>query len=222
MNSKPEIKKGLYVITDCGRLTPKELLLSTQCILEAGVAVLQYRDKTENRNKGELAAQLQRLCRKQHTLFIINDDVELAVQLQADGLHLGRDDGDYRRARDKLGKEAVLGVSCYNDLDMALTAQKEGVDYVAFGSVFQTTSKDNTAHASVNFIRSATGKLKIPVAAIGGITPENCTPLIGAGVDLLAVISSVYQSPDPLATVQKFNHLFSRNQPESFPRHELV
>jgi thiamine-phosphate pyrophosphorylase len=212
MKYKPDIDQGLYVITDCARLSPEELLRHTQQILEAGVAALQFRDKTANGNKMETGGKLKALCRKYNALFIVNDDVELAANLQADGLHLGRDDDDYRRARELLGDNVILGLSCYNDLDRATEAQTGGVDYVAFGSVFPTTSKENTVHASLELIKIAKQKLHVPVAAIGGITPDNCAPLVEAGVDLLAVISSVYQSPAPRETVEKFNRYFSHHE----------
>lgn len=208
MNSQPQIKKGLYVITDCERLAPDELLARTGRILQAGVAALQYRDKTQNESRKEIAAQLQEMCRQWNTLFIVNDNVELAKELQADGVHIGRDDGDPRQARATLDQRAVLGLSCYNNLDQALEAQAGGVDYVAFGSVFPTTSKKNTVHASLDLIKVAKKRLDVPVAVIGGITPDNGKQLIDAGADLLAVISSVYQSSDPYEAVKRFNQLF--------------
>lgn len=208
MRNRSAIDRGLYVITDCEQLPPGELFLRTQQILDAGIVALQYRDKTENKNKMEIAMKLKDMCRQKHTLFIINDDVELANELQADGVHVGRDDSDYRQVRDLLGEETILGLSCYNEFEKALEAQENGVDYIAFGSVFPTNSKKNTVSSPIDLIKMAKQKLDIPVAAIGGITPDNCIQLIDAGVDLLAVISSVYQSPNPYQTVKKFNHLF--------------
>ena len=152
---------------------------------------------------------MQEMCRQWNTLFIVNDDIELAKKLQADGVHVGRDDDDYRQARTTLGERVILGLSCYNNLDKARAAQADGVDYVAFGSVFPTTSKKTSVRASLDLIKEAKRKLKVPVAVIGGITPDNGKQLIDAGADLLAVISSVYQSPDPHETVKKFNQLFS-------------
>ena len=197
MGRKHPLGRGLYVITDCERLSNGELILRTQQILEAGVAALQYRNKTSNENRMETGLKP----------FIVNDDVELAKNLQADGIHLGRDDYDYRVARESLGEDIIIGVSCYNDMDRALDAQSRGVDYIAFGAIYPTASKTNTVHASLDLIRTAKQKLDIPVAAIGGITPDNCAPLVESGVDLLAVISSIYQAQDPGETVNKFNKI---------------
>ena len=200
--------KGLYAITDCGRLSTDSLLCATEQILRAGIVALQYRDKSGDhaRRKYE-AGELRQLCREYECLFIINDDVQLAVMTGSDGVHLGREDPDCKTARDELGPDALIGVSCYNSLDSALAAQDDGADYVAFGSFFPSPSKQNAVVAEPDIISQAKANISLPVAAIGGITPANCRTLIEHGADMLAVISGIYQAEDPYATVKEFNRL---------------
>lgn len=201
--------KGLYAITDCDRLSTDSLLSATEEILRAGVTALQYRDKSGDhaRRKYE-AGELQQLCKEHNSLFIINDDLQLAVLTGSDGVHLGWEDCDCKTARNELGPGAIIGVSCYNSLGMALAAQEDGADYVAFGSFFPSPSKQNTVTAEPDIIRQAKAKISLPVAAIGGITPANCRTLIEHGADMLAVISSIYQAEDPYSTVTEFNRHF--------------
>ena len=176
------IMKGLYAITDCARLSMDCLLSVTEQILRAGVVALQYRDKSVDRHKRRYeAAELRQLCNKHGCLFIINDDLELAVSAQSDGVHLGKTDQDCKSAREKLGTGAIIGVSCYNSLETALTAARNGADYVAFGAFFPSSSKRSTVTAEPGIIRRAKAELSLPVAAIGGITPANCGTLLQQG-----------------------------------------
>ena len=204
--------KGLYAITDCGRLSTDSLFSVTEQVLRAGVVALQYRDKSgdPDKRKNE-AAGLRQLCDKHGCLFIINDDVQLALSTGSDGVHLGKEDTVCKRARDELGPGAIIGVSCYNSLGAALAAQDDGADYVAFGSFFPSPSKQNTVAAEPDIIRQAKAKLSLPVAAIGGITPANCGTLIEHGADMLAVIGSVYQARDPYSAAMEFNRLLKTN-----------
>ena len=200
--------KGLYAITDCARLPTDSLLAVTEQVLRAGVTALQYRDKSGDSDKRKHeAAELRQLCNKHGCLFIINDDLELAVSAESDGVHLGKGDTDCKSAREKLGPEAIVGVSCYNSLEAALAAQRDGADYVAFGSFFPSSSKHNAVTAEPDIIRRAKAEISLPVAAIGGITPANCGTLLRHGADMVAVISSLYQSEDPYATALEFNRL---------------
>lgn len=205
--------KGLYAITDYDRLSTDSLLSATEQILRAGVVALQYRDKSGNhaRRKYE-AGELQQLCKEHNSLFIINDDLQLALLTGSDGVHLGREDCDCKTARNELGPGAIIGVSCYNSLDMALAAQENGADYVAFGSFFPSPSKQNTVTAEPDIIKQAKTEISLPVAAIGGITPANCRTLIEHGADMLAVISSIYQAQDPYSAVMEFNRLLKTNE----------
>ena len=150
---------------------------------------------------------LLELCRQYDTPLIINDDVELALELQAEGVHLGSDDTQCKKARDRLGNDVLIGISCNNDFERVRLAVIEGADYVAIGAMFPTITKDETVKASPQLITQVKQNYDIPVIAIGGITSANCMPILKAGADLLAVISSVYLSANPTDTVKKFNNL---------------
>lgn len=206
---KASLHRGLYVITDCVNLDTSRLLYSTRRILDSGVSALQYRDKAADASlRLERATALQELCRGYDTVFLINDDVELAARIGADGVHVGREDAVYEQCRTVLGSEAIIGVSCYNQLDRALAAQANGADYVAFGAFYPTATKQTGYRAYPDLLTQARSRLTIPLVAIGGITPENGAGLIEAGADLLAVVSSVYASDDPQRVVHEFNYLF--------------
>jgi len=202
------LERGLYVITDCVRLDYGQVLARTRTMLQAGVAAVQYRDKNPDRDtRLDMAARLHELCAAFDTPLIINDDVETALAAGAEGAHLGREDAGLPAARKRLGTAALIGISCYNEFDRATAAAAAGADYVAFGAMFPTTTKDTTVPATPELIAQAKTALTVPVAAIGGITPENCRPLVDAGADLLAVISSVYLAEDPAAVVGRFNEI---------------
>ena len=190
--------RGLYAITpEAGDVERK-----TRLALEGGVALLQYRQKTRDLN---LARAIVRLGKEFGVPVIINDDVELALELGADGVHLGRDDGDIGAARKRLqGK--LLGASCYNDPALAWTAVKAGADYVAFGSVFSSPTKPAAVRAPLTLFGNPIG---VPLAAIGGITLDNAPKLIAAGADLLAVITDLYDAPDIRQRARDYGKLFS-------------
>ncbi len=200
--------KGLYVITDCENLSTDRLLAVTEDVLRAGVAVLQYRDKSGDHTKRQYeTAELRLLCREYNCLFIINDDVQLAKSANSDGVHLGGGDCDCNKARNELGPGALIGVSCYNRVEAALAAADAGADYIAFGSFYPSPSKQGTVIAKPGIIKQAKRKIELPVVAIGGLTPSNCRILLESGADLLAVISSIYQAEDPYSAVLEFNRL---------------
>lgn len=209
MTSRTHLR-GLYVITDHEIPDFKTLYRKTEEILLSGIFALQYRDKNVNdADRYEHACELQKLCVSYGTPFIINDDIDLAEQIGSDGVHLGKDDTDCKIARTRLGKTPLVGVSCYNSLLRARQAVEDGADYVAFGAMFPTASKTNTTQATPELITTAKQEYDIAVAAIGGITPENCRPLIKAGADILAVIGSVYRAQEPGSMVETFNELMS-------------
>ena len=202
--------RGVYAITDCDNLSTHELLSVTEEILRAGVAALQYRDKSGDlKKRNREARELQRLCLEHDSLFIVNDDVQLAKSTGSHGVHLGSDDCDCKTVRKELGPHAIIGVSCYNSLKAAQDAAAGGADYVAFGSFYPTTSKQNAATAEPGIIQQAKQKISLPIVAIGGITPANCGTLIEHGADMLAAISSIYKAEDPFRTVQEFNLLLN-------------
>lgn len=152
---------------------------------------------------------LRTLCRARRVPLIINDDIELAVAVDADGVHLGRDDGDLSAARDRLGPGRLIGISCYNDLELARAAAAQGADYVAFGSFFVSATKPAAAPADIALLRRARRTLAVPIVAIGGITPENGRALIAAGADMLAVIRGVFATTDVRRAAQSFSELFA-------------
>lgn len=201
--------KGLYAITDTANLSSEIMFTRTEEILRAGAKLLQYRNKQVDKDmRIAEAEQLLDLCRQYSVPLIINDDVALAVQTGADGVHLGKTDSSIADARERLGDKAMIGCSCYNDLDRAQQAAKSGADYIAFGAFFPSPTKPEAAHATTDIIQTAKQKFKLPVVAIGGITPENGQSLIVAGADMLAVISGLYASNDPFNTTRQYINMF--------------
>ena len=188
--------RGLYAITPEG-VDPGKVRLA----LEGGVALLQYRNKTRDPVH---ARAIVTLARQYGVPVIINDDIELALELDAAGAHLGREDGDLRAARQKLHGR-LLGASCYNDARLARAAVAEGADYVAFGSVFASPTKPGAVRAPLSLF---TEPLGVPLCAIGGITLSNAPQLIAAGADLLAVISDLFDAPDVRARAADYGKLF--------------
>ena len=208
----PRLKHGLYAITDCKNIDSEEMLRRTEAILQTGISVLQYRDKNADQAlKRFRGTALKKLCAKYSTPFLINDDVQLAMEIGTDGVHIGNDDTDYHVSRKLLGENAIIGISCYNEFARAILAEQMGADYVAFGAFFPSPSKDKTVKAETRLLQQAKTALDIPVVAIGGINPENGAALVEAGADMLAVISSIYNNPEPQATVLEFNQLFQEH-----------
>ena len=209
----PVLKRGLYIITDSVHLDYPDMLARTGLMLRAGVAAVQYRDKNPDKHiRRHIAERLHELCQNHATPLIINDDIDTARAVQAEGVHLGREDAGQDEARRCLPAGTLIGISCYNDLSRATQAQAAGADYVAFGAFYPTQSKDGTVPAPLELLTRAKAELTIPVAAIGGITTENCSEVLAAGADLLAVISSVYLAQDPAAVVERFNEIIFRSE----------
>ncbi|MDR1074792.1 MAG: thiamine phosphate synthase [Xanthomonadaceae bacterium] len=201
--------RGLYLITPDEDDTAR-LLARVSPLLETGIAWLQYRNKTANAaTRHAQAAALRPLCASAGVAFIVNDDVDLAQAVNADGVHLGEDDGDIAQARAQLGKDAIVGASCYDDLARAERAVAAGASYVAFGAFFPSRSKANTRHATPALLALAAA-LRVPRVAIGGITPDNVDPLIAAGADLAAVISGVFDAPEPVAAARAYLDRFQK------------
>jgi len=203
--------RGLYAITDSSLIAPGRLLEAVSCAITGGATVIQYRDKGLDGPRRESDARdLLVLCRSHGVPLIINDDVALAQSVGADGVHLGRDDIPLAEARHILGGAAVIGVSCYNNFELAVTAQAEGADYIAFGRFFASQTKPGAVQASMDLIRRAKVTLAIPVAAIGGITPDNGAVLVEAGVDMLAVVGGLFGQPDPRRAARRYTQLFEQ------------
>jgi thiamine-phosphate pyrophosphorylase len=190
--------RGLYAVTPEG----PDLVEKVRRALEGGIALLQYRRK---RREVHEAREIVALARRHKVPVIVNDDVELALEVGADGAHLGREDGDLGVARKRLAGR-VLGASCYNDLGLAARAVQAGADYVAFGSVFPSPTKPSAVRAPLSLFAA---KLEVPLCAIGGITLENAPQLIDAGADLVAVISDLFDAPDIAARAAQYRKLFA-------------
>ena len=194
-SSHTEKLKGLYAITDENLLDEENFKQSVEFALQGGSRIIQYRDKSQNQNKRLRQATLLRtLCTQYHATCIINDDIELALAVHADGVHLGRDDVSISQARQILGENCIIGISCYDDLSLALAAEKNRANYVAFGAMFASPTKPEASNASPLLIAKAKEQLSIPVCAIGGITPKNITQVIEQGADMAAVISGLFAS----------------------------
>ncbi len=198
--------RGLYVITQPEHKSITQVVQAVEAALKGGAVMVQYRDKHPI-NAALLAGQLLSVCRKYQVPLLINDSIELALTVGADGVHLGKQDGEIADARRRLGPEAIIGVSCYNDLDTAIAATRMGVDYVAFGRFFPSGSKPLAAPAEIETLIRARQILKTPLVAIGGILPENGGQLIEAGADLLAVIGGVFDS-EPENAARAYQSLF--------------
>jgi len=196
--------RGLYAITP--DIADTELLVrKVEEALKAGVAMLQYRNKIISKDKRLLQAkELAPLARGYGVPLIVNDDVEIALAVGANGAHLGKEDGDVSGARVKLAGK-ILGASCYDDLEKARTAVRAGADYVAFGSVFPSPTKPGAVRAPLSLFQSPLG---VPLCAIGGITLENAPALIAAGASLLAVITDLFDAPDIAARAGEYRRLF--------------
>jgi thiamine-phosphate pyrophosphorylase len=207
---KPGIS-GLYAVTP-DLADTAELLAKVEAALAGGARVLQYRNKSASAAlRLEQARTLLRRCRERRVPLIINDDLDLATELDADGLHLGSGDGALAAARLRLGPGKLLGASCYDRLDHALAAARDGADYVAFGSFFPSSVKPGAVHAPLALLREAKQRLALPVVAIGGITVENAPALVAAGADGVAVISALFGAPDIRSAARQFDALFLRS-----------
>ncbi|MDD5390390.1 MAG: thiamine phosphate synthase [Gallionellaceae bacterium] len=199
--------QGLYAITPDWADT-RRLLVATEAILAGGCRILQYRNKAASDcHRQEQAVALRGLTRRYGALLIINDDVDLGLFAEADGVHLGEDDGELAAARERLGSAAILGASCYQSLDLARNAARAGADYLAFGSFFASATKPLARRADPALLAAARVEIGLPLCAIGGVTLDNAAPLLSAGADMLAVITALYEAADPgLATEQFIKH----------------
>ena len=199
--------RGLYAITDGPR---PDLYSAVESALNGGAAILQYRDKSgESERRHAEAASLLAACRRFGVPLIVNDDVDLAAAIGADGVHLGEHDGGIDAARTRLGAAAIIGVSCYDSIDRARQLAAAGADYLAFGAFFPSPTKPLARRAGAGLLRDAKS-LGLPLVAIGGITPDNAQPLIEAGADFVAAISGVFAAADPSAAARRYANLFTR------------
>jgi len=173
---------------------------------------LQFRNKDHSEEKKfRLANELKILCSELNCPFIINDDLKLAKIIKPDGIHLGKHDTNPGKVRDYLG-HLIIGISCYNEFQRAINAKKDAVDYVALGSFYPSFTKPDAVRAEISLITKVKQALKIPIVAIGGITPENGKNLLDAGADFLAVISGIYSPDDPVSITQAYVELFNNER----------
>lgn len=209
--ARPELR-GLYAVTpDCA--DGARLLAEVEAALAGGCRLVQYRDKQsampEQVNR---ARALRQLTRRYAATLLINDDLALAALVQADGVHLGRDDGNLVAARAILGPDKILGASCYADFAAGQAAVRAGADYIAFGAAYPSPTKPLATNATVDLFFRAKIELGVPTCAIGGITLANAPPLLAAGVDLLAVITDLFSAPDIAARAAAYQRLFEKAQ----------
>jgi len=200
---------GLYVITATEKRTHDQIVGSIAAAIKGGARVIQYRDKQTGspQQRLSLARRLLAVCHAAQVPLIINDDIDLAGLIGADGVHLGKEDSAIEKAGERLGSEAIVGISCYASPDQARRAQIHGATYVAFGRFFPSRTKPHATPADPALLQAV--QLRIPVVAIGGITPVNGGELLAAGANLLAVIDSVSAAPDPEQAALAFRPLFT-------------
>lgn len=204
---------GLYAITP-DEVDTAKLLQQVEQALQGGATVLQYRNKRADvALRYAQAIALRELTEKYDATYIVNDDVALARQVAADGVHLGAQDGDIAAARKVLGRDRLIGTSCYNRAPLAVEAVRQGADYVAFGAFFPSGVKPDAVAAEVSMLKNARNELMVPIVAIGGITLENGSQLVAAGADALAVISALWQAADVAQAAKDFSHLFEQGNP---------
>ena len=208
MNRAVNRIEGLYAVTPDDTDSAR-LLTRVRAALAGGVRLVQYRNKVADAaQRLQQATALCALCRDYDAALIVNDDVALALAVDAHGLHLGREDGSIAAARARIGPDKLLGASCYRDLANAERALAEGADHIAFGSFFVSTVKPGAVRSSPSLLTEAKRKFGVPVVAIGGITVDNASVLINAGADSVAVITALFSAPDIAQAARDFSALF--------------
>ena len=201
------IQSGLYVITDPALST--DMVADVENALMGGATLVQYRNKQAGSETVlQEARELVFLCETYGVPLLINDDVELALESGAAGVHLGQDDTALEAARNMLGDKAVIGISCYNNLERAIEMEKRGASYIALGRFFPSSTKPHAVQATPDLLMQARQLISVPVVAIGGITAQNGATLIDAGADLLAVIHGVFGQPDIRSASEAISALF--------------
>jgi thiamine-phosphate pyrophosphorylase len=200
--------RGLYLVTPDWDDTDR-LLDVTRQALDAGAALVQYRNKTASGAlRQEQAAALLALCRRHGRPLLINDHMDLCLALDADGVHVGGSDAPVAAVRSALGPSKVVGASCYGEFALGRAAEDAGASYVAFGGFYPSRVKVYEVSTSPQIVARAKLQLRVPVVVIGGMTAENARPLVGIGADMVAAISSVYLAAEPFAAAREFANLF--------------
>jgi len=201
---------GLYGITDASLMPDLSAMLTAcEAAMQGGMRTLQYRDKSRDTSRRlEQALALRQLCSRYACTFLINDDVELALRCDADGVHLGQGDGSLKDARQRMGQDAIIGQTCHDSLELALRAEAEGASYVAFGAFFPSSTKPGARPAPLSLLTHARPQLSVPVVAIGGISVDNAAQVIAAGADMTAVVHALFAAPDICRQAEQFSQLF--------------
>ncbi len=202
----PSPLQGLYLITNDDALS--DLLPKLEIAFQTGIALLQYRrKKTPVQLQEQEAQEIQLLSNHYKVSLVINDNLDLAERLQC-GVHLGQGDGSLVDARKRLGRNAIIGRTCHNSLELALEADQEGASYLAFGAVFPSSTKPNAQQVSIETLAKAKLMFELPICAIGGLTVENIAPVKAAGIDLYAVVSDILDLP--VSQIQKRINLWNQ------------
>ena len=200
----------IYAISD-DILMPENLALEyAREILECGVKFFQFRSKKAVKNE-KLASEILNLCEKFGAKFIVNDDVKFAKKIDAKAVHLGKDDKNIKEAFEILGKDAYVGVSCYNDINLAINAAKNGASYVAFGSVFTSLTKPNAPKCGLEVVKEAKQILNLPICVIGGINETNIGSLSHVKPDLIAIISAIYKDGNIKENIKNLQKIIKAN-----------
>lgn len=205
--------RGLYAITDPQLTPPPTMVQQVQAALAGGARIIQLRDKSrDSALRLRLARQLRDLTAQHHALLIINDDVDLCIAVQADGVHLGQEDLALVQARDRLGPDCIIGATCHGSVELAELALQDGADYLAFGRFFPSSTKPDAPPADLAAIGEFVRRCPVPTVAIGGITLNNAAPLLEAGFAMLAVVNDVFGAADIEAQCRRYQTLLTRNQ----------
>ena len=202
---------GLYVVTDRPMCLERSMSVDkiVALAIAGGARIIQYRNKQSPKAiRLYEAEQLAKLCKKLNTTLLINDDVDIAIEVNADGVHLGQEDTGLAEARARLGPDKIIGITCHNDIELARRAQAGGADYVAFGRFFPSLSKPSAPAASVEILQQAHQELDIPICAIGGITLDNAPELIKSGADMIAVVNAIFGAWKITQAAKSFSQLF--------------
>ncbi|KQW91429.1 thiamine-phosphate pyrophosphorylase [Massilia sp. Root418] len=204
--------QGLYLVTPDWDDTSRLLDVSEQALAE-GVALLQYRHKEACAElRMEQSVALLALCRRYRVPFIVNDHVDLCLLIGADGVHLGGTDARIGQTRALLGPGAIIGASCYGEMQLALDAQDAGATYVAFGGFYPSRVKQYAVTTQPAILDEARRRIALPRVVIGGMTPQNAAPLVARGAQMVACVSGVYMAPEPARAVRDFNALFASEE----------
>jgi len=201
--------RGLYAITAPKLTPPQTMVQQVQAALSGGARIIQLRDKSSDRAlRLRLAQQLRKLTAQHDALLIINDDVDLCIAVQADGVHLGQEDMTLVQARDLLGPDFIIGATCHGSVELAEQARKNGADYLAFGRFFASSTKPDAPPADLAAIGEFVRRCPLPTVAIGGITLNNAAPLLEAGFAMLAVVNDVFGQTDIEKRCRQYQQLF--------------